>query len=58
MTTAFKTQQSPSAERPHCPVCNIEMQLVRVIEEEKHELWLHKCGGCGYETSIIVEPLA
>jgi hypothetical protein len=57
MSPAFSSQ-SPSAERPLCPVCNIEMQLARILEEEKQEVWVHKCGGCGYEMGIIVEPLA
>jgi transcription elongation factor Elf1 len=48
--------QDPSAERPFCPVCNIDMQLVRVLEGKKQELWVHKCGNCGYETGIIIEP--
>ena len=58
MSPATKTPQSLCAERPLCPVCDIEMQLVRVVEEETQELWFHKCGGCGYETSIIAQPIA
>jgi len=45
-------------ERPQCPRCRREMQLIRVASCDHEERWIYHCAACGNETSIVIESLA
>jgi transcription elongation factor Elf1 len=51
-------RQENRQERPRCPRCNIELQLVCVTPFDHQERWLYHCGRCSYETRITVEALS
>ena len=53
----IRDNQPTREDRPYCPACNCETDVLRIEQAGDLERWFYHCDRCGWQTSRPVEPL-
>jgi hypothetical protein len=53
----IRDNQAAREDRPDCPGCTCEMNVLRIEPAGDLERWFYRCPQCARETSRLVEPL-